>query len=109
MIPAAPALVQVSSEIFRFPTTIPLHLPGGIFFDPLIPYLVPVLFVGAFEFSRGTGERFLHWAGTRRVGRFVDSAFLRENKIRPAFGFLLLSVIHIYWDWSEEFSFSIFL
>ena len=68
----------------------------GIFFDPLIPYPVPVLFVGAFNFSHGTEERFLHWAGIRRVGRFVDSALLRENMFRTAFGFLLLPVIHIY-------------
>ena len=96
MTPAALASVQVSSEFSGFPTTIPLHLPGGIFFDPLIPYPVPVLFVGAFNFSHGTEERFLHWAGIRRVGRFVDSALLRENMFRTAFGFLLLPVIHIY-------------
>ena len=54
-----------------------------------------MLFVGAFNFSHGTEERFLHWAGIRRVGRFVDSALLRENMFRTAFGFLLLPVIHI--------------
>lgn len=69
---------------------------SGDFFDPLIPYPVPVLFVGAFNFSHGTEERFLHWVGIRRVGRFVDSALLRENMFRTAFGFLLLPVTHIY-------------
>ena len=55
-----------------------------------------MLFVGAFNFSHGTEERFLHWVGIRRVGRFVDSALLRENMFRTAFGFLLLPVTHIY-------------
>ena len=96
MTPAALASVQVSSEFSGFSHHHPLAPARGDFFDPLIPYPVPVLFVGAFNFSHGTEERFLHWAGIRRVGRFVDSALLRENMFRTAFGFLLLPVTHIY-------------
>ena len=65
-----------------------------------MPYLVPSAFRHCLDFSRGTGERLLRWAGIRRVGRLVDSAFLRENKVRPAFISLHISVLYI-WNWTE--------